>query len=154
MLSINTILWPTDSSLPSLKALDAAIALAKQFEAKIYALQVVDPIPTFTETGFASTPLQTFDLPLYEHELMESTRKALSETVSQKIPDVINTEIYVEIGNPKNFILDFCKKKNVDLIVMATHGRTGLARFMLGSVAESTIRQSSVPTLIIPDTDE
>ena len=64
--------------------------------------------------------------------------------------DGITTEIIVVSGEPAEVILDYVKKKPVDLIVMSTHGRTGVTRWLLGGVADRVIRYSAVPVLVIP----
>ena len=94
--------------------------------------------------------LQGFDVPLYQQELFKGTEKQLSQTVLEKIPQEIKVISEVKIGNPSDKIIEFAQEKNIDLIVMATHGRTGLSRIMIGSVTEKTIRESNIPTLTIP----
>jgi len=153
-VNISSILWPSDGSEPSYKALDAAIELARKFKARLYALQVVHQVPTVTGAGFAPVAIQGFDVPLYEQELMKTAEKELHQTVSDKVPEEIEVTARVKIGIPAETITDFAKDNNISMIVMATHGRTGISHFMLGSVAEKTIRQSTIPTLIIPASDE
>lgn len=152
MLSISSILWPSDGSESSLKALEAAVELAQRFKAKIYALQVVHQVPTVVGpgVGFTPTAIQGFDVPLYEQELLKMTENDLRKTVSEKVPKDIEATAEVKIGIPEEVINEFAKENDVGMIVMATHGRTGLSHFMIGSVAEKTIRQASIPTLIIP----
>jgi len=147
---IKNILWPTDASNSALNALDAAILLASKFAAKIHALQVVEQVPRLTSTGFAGDPVTAFDFPFYEEKLMQAARDNLSRTLGTKVPGSIDTEINVELGLPKDTILEFCRDHEIDMIVMATHGRTGLSQFWLGSVAESTVRQAPVPVLVVP----
>jgi universal stress protein A len=153
MGSIKTILWPTDASESALKALEKAVLLARQFGAKIHALQVVQRVPTMAEIGLAGTTAPAFNLPLYEHQLVEAAREALVKTVADNVPDELETEIHVATGTAKMVILDFARDNAIDLIVMATHGRQGLSHLMLGSVAESVIRQAPVPTLVVPYSD-
>ena len=154
MLSVSSILWPSDGSVPSFKALDAAVEIAKRFGAKLYALQVVYQVPTVTGVGFAPTAIQGFDVPLYEQELLEMTENDLQKAVSEKVPKDIEVVSRVKIGIPEKVITEFALENDIGMIVMATHGRTGLSYFMIGSVAEKTIRQSSIPTLIIPASEE
>ncbi len=153
MASIKTILWPTDASKSALKALEKAVLLARQFGAKIHALQVVQRVPTMAEIGLAGATVPAFDLPLYEHQLVEAAREALVKTVAGNVPDELAAEIHVKTGTAKMVIVDFARDNDVDLIVMATHGRQGLSHLMLGSVAESVIRQAPVPTLVVPSSD-
>ena len=155
MLSISSILWPSDGSESSFRALEAAVELAQRFKAKMYALQVVHQVPTVAGAGagFAPTAIQGFDVPLYEQELLKMTENDLQKTVSEKVPKDIEVVSEVKIGIPEKVINEFAKANGVGMIVMATHGRTGLSHFMIGSVAEKTIRQSTIPTLIIPAGD-
>ncbi len=153
-MNITSILWPSDGSEPSYKALDAAIGLARKFKARLYALQVVHQVPTVTGAGFAPVAIQGFDVPLYEQELMKTAEQELHQTVSDKVPEGIEVTARVKIGIPAEAITDFAKDNNISMIVMATHGRTGISHFMLGSVAEKTIRQSTIPTLIIPASEK
>ena len=81
------------------------------------------------------------------------TENDLQKTVSEKVPKDIEVVSEVKIGIPEKVINEFAKANGVGMIVMATHGRTGLSHFMIGSVAEKTIRQSTIPTLIIPAGD-
>lgn len=64
--------------------------------------------------------------------------------------DDIATDTFVVSGEPAEVILDYVKKKPVDLIVMSTHGRSGITRWLLGGVADRVIRHSTVPVLVIP----
>jgi universal stress protein A len=150
MAPISAILWPTDASKAALHALDTAIELAEQFQAKLHVLQVVSPVPVLPETGFAAGMVPGFDVSLYEKELLKTTREALKQTIGEKVPKTIDVEVHVDIGWPADAIIDFARRNDISMIVMATHGRTGMAHLMLGSVTEKTIRRSSVPVLIIP----
>ena len=151
MLSIKTILWPTDESKSSLHALEAALELAEKFKAKLYALQVVSQVQTIPETGFASATMYTsFDVSRYEQELVKTAQNVLEQTVAEKVPKSIEVESFVKMGWPPDVIVNFAREKGVGLIVMATHGRSGMAHLMMGSVTERTIRQSPVPVLAIP----
>lgn len=152
MFPISSLLWPTDGSESASNALEAAVEIAKKFNAEIYALQVVPPVPPLAvgASGYSQVAIQGFDVPLYQQELYKSTEIQLSQTVSAHIPQDINVISEVKVGYPADVIIEFAKEKDIDLIVMATHGRTGLSRFMIGSVTEKTIRESNIPTLTIP----
>jgi nucleotide-binding universal stress UspA family protein len=151
MFSISSILWPTDGSESSFGALEAAVEIAKKFNAVLYAVQVVQQVPPLVVgSGVAPMALKGFDVPLYQQELLKSAEDDLSRVVSEKIPQEIDTVSEIRIGKPAEIILEFSLEKNIDLIVMATQGRSVFSRFMIGSVAEKTIRQSTIPTLIIP----
>lgn len=148
MFPVKKILWPSDASESANKALETAIEVAKQYNAKLYGLQVVTEVPTLTDTG---PPMSGLDIPKYEDELRKGAQEALEELVKGKVPDSIEVETFIKMGKAAEVILSFVKEKQIDLIVMATHGRSGLSHLLLGSVAENVIRHSPVPTLIIPD---
>lgn len=152
MQPIRKILWPTDASEPSVRALDKAIELARHFEAEIYGLQVVSQVPTFADTGIVDAPVVGFDIALYEEELRKAAMTTLEETIKDRVPEGIRSEAHVEVGNPPDVIVEQAEKYGVDLIVMATHGRSGLSHVLLGSVAEATVRSSPVPVLVVPET--
>ncbi|MGB3212496.1 MAG: universal stress protein [Desulforhopalus sp.] len=151
MFPISSILWPSDGSESSFRALEAAVEIAQRFNASLYALQVVQQVPPLVVgSGFAPMAIKGFDVPLYQQELLKSAEDDLSQAVSDKVPKEVEVFSEVRIGEPANIILEFGLEKKIGLIVMATQGRTGFSRFMIGSVAEKTIRQSTIPTLIIP----
>jgi nucleotide-binding universal stress UspA family protein len=148
MFPVKKILWPSDASESANKALETAIEVAKQYNAKLYGLQVVTEVPTLTDTG---PPMTGLNIPRYEEELRRGAQEALEEMVKNKVPESIEVETFIEMGKAAEVIITFAKEKGIDLIVMATHGRSGLSHLLLGSVAENVIRHSPVPTLIIPD---
>lgn len=150
MLSIKSILWPFDGSEMSQKALDTAVVMAIQFNAKIHGLHVIDSMPTLSITGYGDIQTAGFDIALYEAELRKSARESLEQTVSDRVPKGVEVETIIERGVPKETISDYARDNGIDLIIMSTHGRSGLSRVMLGSVAEATIRTSKVPILVIP----
>ena len=117
--------------------------------AKIHGLHIVDNLPTLA-AGHNEAQMSGFDFPQYEAELRKAASRSLEQTVAEHIPDEIDVETRIEKGVPKNIIADYAKQHGIDLIVMSTHGRSGLPRMMLGSVAEATIRTATVPVLTIP----
>ncbi len=153
MLPVKSILWPNDESKSSLQALNVAVELARQFGAKLYGLQVVPQVP-ITEAGFSGYPITGIDIPKYELGLKKAAQQSLKETMAQKVPDNVEVETFVEVGKTVDIILNCAKEHRVDLIVMATHGRTGLSHMMVGSVAESVVQRSPIPTLVIPKSDD
>ncbi|MEE4243170.1 MAG: universal stress protein [Desulfopila sp.] len=150
MFPVRSILWPSDGSENAFKALEAAAEIAVRFSADIHALQVVHQVPTVVGAGFSPVAVKGFDVPLYEQELLRSAEEELKQTLQVKLPEEVKASAHVIVGIPSDEIVLFAQNNSIDLIVMATHGRTGISRFMLGSVAEKTIRQSTIPTLVIP----
>ncbi len=138
MLPIKTILHPTDFSKPSEFALRFACALARDYQARLLLLHVVEPPVYYGELGM------TVPLPSDFHE---SLHQRLSKLVPSDAGIAVET-VLIE-GGASREILNVAEEQHVDLIVLGTHGRTGVARVLLGSVAENVIRHSSIPVLTL-----
>src|SRR6516162_9403212 len=138
MLAIKTILHPTDFSKPSEYALRFACALARDYKARLVLLHVIEPPVYYGELGM------TVPLPSDFHESLQNRLSRLVPTDSGIAVDTILIE-----GSATREILHVAEEQHVDLLVMGTHGRTGVARVLLGSVAESVIRHSRIPVLTV-----
>jgi nucleotide-binding universal stress UspA family protein len=138
MLPIKTILHPTDFSKHSESALRFACALARDYDARLLLVHVVEPPVYYGELGM------TVPLPSDFHE---SLHERLSRLVPADAGIPVQT-ILIEGGAPRE-ILHVAEEQHADLIVLGTHGRSGLTRVLLGSVAESVIRHSSIPVLTL-----
>lgn len=145
MLPIKRILCPTDFSNSSFEALKVAEELALNFSAKLYLINVVNPIPVIAEpTG----PL-TFNVSLYQKELEESSKKSLEDVRENRISKQVNVKTIVAYGIAADEIVGAAETENIDLIVIATHGQTGFRHLISGSVTAKVIRISSHPVLTI-----
>ena len=121
------VLFPTDYSDVSLKAGHMAGALARHFKAKLHVVHVVPPV---TDPGPSdSLPAAVVDL-----------GPGL---------DAVTALLF---GRPAREIVSYASRHGIDLIVMGTHGRTGVSRTLLGSVAEAVIRRAGCPVLTVPAT--
>lgn len=150
---IKNILAPTDLSLLSAKGLVYAGNLAKATGAQIIVGHVV-PTDEFVsharllETSYASARIEE-----QLSHLVERHKQLLHEFVNlhllSSVSDLMVREI-VEMGDPHRLIVEWVKKNAVHLIVMSTHGRSGLPRMMLGSVTEKVLRNAGCPVLAIP----
>ncbi len=138
MIPIKTILHPTDFSKPSEYALRFACALARDYQARLLLLHVVEPPVYYGELGMA-VPLPA--------DFHESLQQRLSRLVPVDSGILVET-ILVE-GNASQRILGVAEEQHCDLIILGTHGRTGLSRVLLGSVAEDVIRHSRIPVLTL-----
>lgn len=138
----------TDGSAQNKKAIHHSIELAKLSGAKLYAGYVVDT------AAFASIPMDSGWEMMYE--LLEQEANVATESVQKMAEEVgIAFETVTLEGNPSHEIIEFADNNNIDLIVMGTLGKSGLDRFLLGSVAEKVTRNSTVPVLIVRgDSDE
>lgn len=140
MLALKTILHATDFSEPSRSAFDLACHLANDHGAKLILLHVVEP-PTELLPLDAGT--------MVPNEMMEEMGRAL-DRVRPSDPDLdIVIERRVEQGEPATLILTVAEECEADMIVLATHGRTGLRRLLLGSVAEHVLREAPCPVVTL-----
>jgi nucleotide-binding universal stress UspA family protein len=145
MLPFAKILWPTDFSEPSFEALKAANELALRFSAELFVVHVVSPLPVVAAPSGATS----FNVSLYEEELLNSAESSIEEIIAKQIPDNIKTHSIVTTGLVADEIIHESEKQNIDLIVTSTHGETGWHRFVFGSVTEKVVRMAPCPVLTI-----
>lgn len=137
MLAIRRILHPTDFSHRSEHAFRVACALARDYNAPLLVLHVVAPAMSYGE-GFVVTPPPDY---------MEELRRRL-ERVDPHDPKVVLERKLVE-GDAATEVLRTAGEAGCDLIVMGTHGWTGLTRLLMGSVAEQVVRKAACPVLTV-----
>ena len=138
------ILVPLDGSELSRKALDQAEKLAKTFDAEIILFQVVPFLPIYGSPELV-TPL------IVDEKQRESAEKYLTNLAEElkkrglKVTAMVRTGQQVAVE-----IIDFAKETGVDLIVMCTHGRSGITRWVLGSVTHKVLTRTETPILLLP----
>lgn len=143
-MEIKKILFPTDFSEGALNALPYAVDLAKSYGAKLHMLHVVYDIAT--ASGLYVPHISVDEM--YK-ELDASARKELEKFGADKRMDLKDVEYTVIRGIPYEEILKFAEEKNIDLIVIGTHGRKGIDRVLFGSTAERVVRNASCPVLTV-----
>ena len=148
MVRIKNILVPTDFSDFSKYALDYAITIAQAFKANIILIHVTPEkeIDSIRQTSPYLEPGRIEEL-LKGRE--SEDRKKLDGFLPPEMQKGITTETIHKVGTPFLEIINAAKQKEVDLIVMATHGRSGLSHILFGSVAENVVRKSTCPVLSI-----
>ena len=132
---VRSILVPTDGSDNSYRALEEAVRIANSFDAKVHALSVVKTIPKQDRLRY--DPQDDAD------EAIETAEEVVSKEGIEFVGDTRE-------GLPDEQIRLYAAEHDVDMIVVGTHGRSGLDRVLIGSVAERTIRTSPVPVLTVP----
>jgi nucleotide-binding universal stress UspA family protein len=145
MLNIQGILHPTDLSTHSMGAFRVACALARDYGARLIVLHVA-PVPTVGAAGIVPSP------PVAGSEASaDDTQKELAAALRdfQAKDAKVPIEHRVEHGDPADVIRKVAAEARCDLIVMGTHGRTGLRRMLMGSVAEQVLRRGTCPVLIV-----
>lgn len=142
---LKTLLVPTDFGAPANAALDYAIDFASTFGGSEIILLHAFEIPS---VGFPDARLA----------LAEEFRQRVLDEIDTSLERILSTRrdntsvpirLCVEQGNAVDIISDLALRENVDMIVMGTHGRQGLSRALLGSVAEQVVRSAPVPVLTI-----
>jgi len=142
-LEIKSILVPVDFSTPSKKALEYANALARLFKAKLTVMHVVEPVAM---RDFATS----FPLALENDELVAAAKKHLATLTREgRTPAGLVEKILVRSGSAYNEIANVARTRKADLIVIATHGYTGLKHALLGSTTERVVRHAPCPVLVV-----
>jgi nucleotide-binding universal stress UspA family protein len=141
----NHILVPLDGSELAESALADAFSLAQLSQAQITLLQVIPPIEDVLAAGT--------DYPIYIDQQWENERMLALAYLNnickrQGCPEVTVHRV-VEMGLAAETIIDYAHRQAIDLIVMATHGRSGLQRWVYGSVADKVLRGAEAPVLLV-----
>jgi len=143
MTSIRTILHPTDFSPCSAHAFQLACSLARDHGARLIVLHVLErPILVYTQVLMAPPPPPS----------SAEERQALLDRLERIEPPpgfAIPVDHLLEMGDPATAIVQIAQERQCDLIVIGTHGRTGVRRVLMGSVAEKVLREASCPVLTV-----
>lgn len=142
MLPVTHVLFATDLSDSSKYAFHIARAIKRDYGAKLTIIHVVLPPVIMGGDGFAPPPAPV------NFDLMEKELAKLESEVSPPVEHLL-----IE-GDAVTEILNVAKEKKVDMIVLGTHGRTGLGRMLIGSVAEQVLRRATCPVLTVKTPDK
>ncbi|MFN8446275.1 MAG: universal stress protein [Caldilineaceae bacterium] len=145
------ILVTLDGSALSKKVLSAVRQLFAPPDTELILLQVIDPL-TYSPYIVPMTPTLTWDPQLIEHEWVDHRRMIVEDINS--VAHALEAEgyhvcVHIPVGDPIHEICGAARSEQVDIVAMATHGRSGIMRLMLGSVAEGVLRSISVPVLLV-----
>jgi len=138
MLALRTILHPTDFSERAQYAFGLACGLARDYGARLILLHVAEPPPAVYGEGVVLPGID---------ELRASEQEELDRLAVP--PDLANVERRLEDGSAIEEIIRVARETHADLIVLGTHGRTGLGRLLMGSVAEQVMRRAPCPVLTV-----
>ncbi|RLB23918.1 MAG: universal stress protein [Deltaproteobacteria bacterium] len=141
------VLFCTDFSENADYAFDFAYGIAKRDEGLLYILHV---IPYNSNQAYAESFITKEDLRNIQKAVEEDIANNYKERYVNNIENGIAYELVTKSGREDNEILTFAKQEHVDIIVMGTHGRTGIEHVFFGSVAEKVLRHSPFPLFIIP----
>ena len=138
MLPIKTILHPTDFSDASEHALRMAIGLARDYHSRLILMHAVEPPVYYGELGVSFVPTE---------EYRESAQEQVDALIGSNPKVVIERVVTEGMASPE--ILRVARECHCDLLVLGSHGRTGIGRVFMGSVAEEVARRSPCPVLIV-----
>ena len=151
IMQIRSILFPTDFSECGNYALSYAASLARTFGARIVCVHVIEPIvPTVGYTGMTE-PLPIADI---SEQLEDSAERELPKIAECEECAGLGVEELIVHGEAASEIVRVAKERSVDLIVISSHGRTGLGRILFGSTAEAVVRHASCPVLVVKPPQE
>lgn len=138
MFPIHTILHPTDFSEYSAGAFQVAHALARDYQAKLIVMHVTVPPP------LVYAEAMPIDLPM---DVLSEDHEKLVAMIPKNA--LVPIETCLKEGDPATEILGVAKQDHCDLIVMGTHGRSGITRLLMGSVTEDVLRKATCPVLTV-----
>ena len=144
MSKVKKILVPVDFSDVSAKALKVALDLASEMQAEVTVLYSV---------SMSAVSLPVDGVPVFNDEMINEelgqAKKHLAEFL-RDIPGTAKVTQAVCFGEPTSEVNNYAQENGADMIVMGTHGRTGLVHLLMGSVAESVLRHARIPVLCVP----
>ncbi len=143
-LGIRMILVPIDFSVHSKNALKYAIPMAIKFGAALHLVYVVEPTIYPADLGFGQVVL-----PGVEDELRQKGADELQALIEKEIAGRVVATASVRTGNPHHEILSEAEEKGVDLIIVATHGHSGVEHMLFGSTADRIVRHAQCPVLTV-----
>ena len=146
MADMGKILFATDFSENSKWALRYALSFAKQYKGKLYILHVIQP-PNYPLGTYSEISFEAMDK--FGRDVSEVAERDMKRLCEEDLEGFKNYESFLINGTAFLEIIKMAKEKEVDMIVVGTHGRTGLRRALVGSVTEQVIRTSSIPVLTV-----
>ncbi|MEK6975828.1 MAG: universal stress protein [Candidatus Thermoplasmatota archaeon] len=141
---MTVIVVGVDFSEPSKKALDAAVALAKGLGAGLVLVHANMPLPAGAKRGHLDPVTQL------RSDVDADEVKLLTDTWAEQAGKSVKAEVVALEGKPADVVLDVAKTRKALYVVVGSHGRTGIRRAVLGSVAQAVVLASPIPVLVVP----
>ncbi len=142
--NINKILVPIDFSDYSKSSLRFAVNFTKSFNAKLYLVYVVEPVVYPPDFSMGQIAIPSIDLEMDKRALEE-----LNKLAEQDIPSEVEVKTIVKTGKPFIEIIETAEEEDIDLIIISTHGHTGVEHILFGSTAEKVVRKAPCPVLTL-----
>jgi nucleotide-binding universal stress UspA family protein len=144
MVEIKNVLYPIDFSDNNRKILPYVKLVTQKLGASLHLINVIRDLNNYAGFYVPHTNLEGLI-----RDIAAEADKKLQEFVEENLGDIEEVKTKVVTGNPANEIVAYVKEAGIDLIVMGTHGRTGLDRAIFGSVAEKVVKHSTVPVMTV-----
>ncbi len=146
--NVKKILAPIDFSEHSMNAMRSAMELAKDVGAEVHLVHVIAPHHHFIPLPLATNVEQSREL-AREAAMLEQAEEELAHLKKDEFGDSKKVSTFAVIGHPVQKLVDYAKEQSIDLIVMATHGRSGIEHAVLGGTTEKIVRNSPCSVLVI-----
>ncbi len=142
--NIKKILVPIDFSDYSKNSLKYAVNFVKQYKAELYLIYVVEPVIYPPDFSMGQIAIPSVDLEMDKRAIEE-----LDKLAKKEIPTDVVVNTIVKTGKPFIEIIETAAEEDIDLIIIATHGHTGVEHILFGSTAEKVIRKAPCPVLTL-----
>jgi nucleotide-binding universal stress UspA family protein len=144
MLTFKKILVPIDFSEYSLQALKYVADFAKVFDSEVLLIYVVEPIIYPPDLSIGQIALPTLN-----YQVDEKAKEELDRVAKEELDPNTTVQTIVKLGKPYLEILEVAKVEDVDLIIISTHGHTGVEQILFGSTADKVVRKAPCPVLTL-----
>ncbi len=141
---IKKVLVPIDFSDYSKSALNYAVDFAKHFNAELFLIYVVEPVIYPPDFSMGQIAIPSIDL-----DMDKRANEELENLARKQIPKDLSTKTIVKTGKPFVEIIDTAKQIDADIIIIATHGHSGVEHILFGSTAEKIVRKAPCPVLTL-----
>jgi nucleotide-binding universal stress UspA family protein len=148
MTEIKKLLFPIDLTENSSKILPYVLSVSEKYDSTIHLLHVVPDLQRWAREYIShASPYASLDL--FKKEAVEGAEKAMDRVCEEQLQSCPNFQRRIVSGDPTTEILKTIETEDIDMVIMATHGRKGLEHVILGSVAENVVRKSPVPVMTV-----
>jgi len=146
--NVKKILAPIDFSEHSMNAMRSAMEMAKDVGAEVHLVHVIAPHHHFIPLPLATNVEQSREL-AREAAMIEQAEEELARIKKDEFGDSKKVLTFAVVGHPVQKLVDYAKEQSIDLIVMATHGRSGIEHTLIGGTTEKVVRNSPCSVLVI-----
>ncbi|MFA7289305.1 MAG: universal stress protein [Melioribacteraceae bacterium] len=141
---ISKVLVPIDFSEYSKNAFKYSVDFVKQFDAELFLIYVVEPIIYPADFSLGQVAIPSIDI-----DMQKKAEEELDSLAKQFINNNLNYKVVIKTGKPFVEINEYAREQDIDMIIIATHGHTGVEHLLFGSTAEKVVRKAPCPVLTL-----